>query len=240
MKSILTSALIIFVFFSFTGCRLFEDSPELQEKKQALEMKKLQVAQEKELAALEMQRSLATIEKEKTLALQKMHNDIKEKELSVNSEKELELIKQKIALQESNNTLNFQMYLFLFLGLVITIVSLFLFYYLKNKRENELIAYNDNLKKYFFMKENEARLKIAEKILDTIAEGDLSTENQQKLVNAFAKETGLPQTASVSLAEETFASQNIAQGPVSDRLDDENDAEIIETVENKKETDDVR
>ena len=226
MKLIFKNILIILILLSFNACQLFEDSPELQEKKQTLALKKLQVAQEKELAGLELQKSLATIEKEKLLALQQMQNDIKEKELNVNGEKELELIKQKISLQESNNTLNFQMYLFVFLGLMITVIAFFIFYFLKKKREDELRAYNDNLKKYFYMKENEARLKIAEKILDTLSEGDLSSENQQKLVNAFTKETSASQTATITFASELDA--------------DENDAEIIETIEHKKDTDEVQ
>ena len=188
MNSVLKINIIIFVLFSFTACQLFEDSPELQEKKQALELKKLEVAQEKELAMLQMQQSLATIEKEKVLELQKMQNALKEKELNTNSEKELELIKQKVSLQESSNTLNLQMYLFVFLAFLLSVIAFFVFYFLKRKREDELLAYNDNLKKYFYMKENETRMKIAEKILDTIAEGDLSPENEKKLINAFASE----------------------------------------------------
>ncbi len=211
MKSILKTILFILVMFSFNACQLFEDSPELQEKKQALEFKKLQVAQEKELAVLEMQRSLAIIEKEKLLELQKMQNDIKEKELSANSEKELELIKQKVALQESNNTLTFQLYLFAFLALVLAVVVFFVFYFLKRKREDELRAYNDNLKKYFYFKENESRMKIAQKILDTIAEGGLSAENEKKLIDAFA----------------------------SEQHDYDNDAEIIDAIEHKKEENEV-
>lgn len=240
MKLIFKSTLYILLLLSFNACQLFEDSPELQEKKQVLELKKLQVAQEKELALLELQKSLATIEKEKMLSLQKMHNDIKEKELSANSEKELELIKQKLALQESNNTLNFQLYLFVFLGLMIIVIAFFIFYYLKKKRENELLAYNDNLKKYFYMKENETRLKIAEKILDTICEGDLSSENQQKLIHAFSNETSVTQTDTVALAAETSASQVAAASFASDENDCENDAEIVETKEHKKETDEVQ
>lgn len=188
MKSILKINIIIFILFSFSACQLFEDSPELQERKQALELKKLEVAQEKELAMLQMQQSLATIEKEKVLELQKMQNALKEKELNTNSEKELELIKQKISLQESSNTLDFQKYLFIFLAFILSVIAFFVFYFLKRKREDELRAYNDNLKKYFYMKENESRMKIAEKILDTIAEGDLSPENEKKLINAFASE----------------------------------------------------
>ncbi len=225
MKLILKTVLTLFMMFSFNACQLFEDSPELQEKKQILELKKIQAAQEKELAALEMQKSLAAIEKEKVLGLQKMQNELKEKELSTNSEKELELIKQKIALQESNNTLSFQLYLFVFLALVIIVIAFFVFYFLKRKREDELRAYNDNLKKYFYMKENTARLKIAEKILDTIAEGDLSSENQQKLINAFAKENS--------------ATQNDTVDSLFEDKEDENDAEIIATIEHKKDDNEV-
>ncbi len=197
--------MLIFIINFFNACQLFEDSPELQQKKQELELKKIQVQQEKELAALEMQKSLATIEKEKALELQKLHNEIKAKELDTNSEKELELIKQKIALQESNNTLDFQMYLFAFLALVLSVITFFVFYFFKRKREDELRAYNDNLKKYFYQKENEARMKIASQILDTVAKGNLSKENEQKLINAFAQE----------------------------QHDYDNDAEIIEAIEHK-------
>jgi len=211
MKFFFKTILIILVLFSFNACRLWEDSPELQEKKQALALKKLQVKQEKELAELQMKTSLATIEKEKILALQKMQNEIKEKELSVKSEKELELIKQKLALQENDNALALQMYLLVLLGLLLSISAFFLFYYLKRKREDELLAYNDNLKKYFYIKENESRLQIAEKILDTIAEGDLSAENEQKLINAFSKESSTVQGNEIALSEDDY----------------DNDAEII-------------
>ena len=224
LMSFLKYIFMILILFFFSACELFEDSLEKQAKKQELELKKLQVQQENTLASLQMQKSLATIDKEKVIELQKMQNDIKEKELSANSEKELELIKQKLALQESNNTLTFQMYLFVFLGLVISVIVFFIFYFLKRKREDELRAYNDNLKKYFYIKENESRMKIAEKILDTIAEGDLSSENEQKLINAFTKETSTEQIPTASFGTEQ---------------DDENDAEIIETIEHKKDKDEV-
>ncbi len=206
--------LLVLILFTLSACQLFEDSKELQEKKQELALKKLQVEQERELAQIQIQKELALIDKEKELALEKMHNELKAKELDANSEKELELIKQKLALQQSNNDLNFQKYLFMFLGLMVVVAAFFIFYYYKRKREDELRAYNDNLKKYFYMKENESRMKIAEKILDTIAEGDLSAENEQKLINAFAKEA-------------TGEADHIAH------IDD--DAQIVEAIEHKKE-----
>jgi len=180
--------LMIIILFSFSACQLLEDSKELQNQKQELALKTLQAQQDKDLATLEMQKSLATIEKEKTLELQKLQNEIKAQELNTNSEAELELIKQKVTLQESNNDLDFQKYLLMFLALLLIVVSGFIFYYFKKKRDNELRAYEDNLKKYFYHKENEARLKIADKILDTLKGGNLSQENEQKLINAFAKD----------------------------------------------------
>jgi len=103
------------------------------------------------------------------------------------------------------------MYMFIFLALVVSVVAFFLFYYLKKRREDELIRYNDNLKKYFYLKENESRVKIAEKILETIAQGELSKDNEQKLVNAFAK----------------------------DQYDYDDDAEIISMVEHKEKNEEI-
>lgn len=211
MNTIFKYLLIFFTLFLFSACQLFEDSEQLQAKKQELALKKLQVQQEKDLASMQMQKSLAVLEKEKALELQQMQNDIKEKELNANSEKELELIKQKVRLQDSNNLLDFQKYLLLFLAILVLVIAAFVFYYMKKKREDELRAYNDNIKKYFYMKENESRMKIAEKILDTIAEGDLSSENEKKLINAFSK----------------------------DQHDYDDDAEIVEVLEHKKEKNEV-
>lgn len=211
MQTVLKNILLVVILLSFNACQLFEDSPELQQKKQELELKKLQAMQDKELAAIEMQKSLATIEKEKTLELQKLQNEIKSIELSANSEKELELIKQKVLLQENANSLNFQLYLFVFLILLISVISFFIFYYFKKKREDELRAYNDNLKKYFQHKENETRMEISKMILSTIAQGDLSKENERKLIQAFA----------------------------SDQHDYDNDAEIIASIEAPKEKDEL-
>lgn len=212
MKTVLRISILL-GFILFSGCQLFEDSPELQQKKQELALKKLLLQQEKESAELELKKTLANIEKEKVLELQKLQNEIKAQELNVNSEKELELIKQKITLQESNNALAFQMYMFIFAAVVVAVIAFFFFYFLKKKREDELRSYNDNLKKYFYFKENESRMKIAEKILDTIKQGDLSKDNEQKLINAFTKENSEFQSDTLRLGKETF--------------DDENDAEII-------------
>lgn len=107
--------------------------------------------------------------------------------------------------------MNFQLYLFVFLILLISVISFFVFYYAKKKREDELRAYNDNLKKYFYHKENETRMEISKMILSTIAQGNLSKENERKLIQAFA----------------------------ADQHDYDNDAEIIASIEAPKEKDEL-
>ena len=44
---------------------------------------------------------------------------------------------------------------------------------------------NDNLQKYFHQKENDARIKIAEKLLDTIASGNLDKSQENQLISAL-------------------------------------------------------
>ncbi|RXK00311.1 hypothetical protein CRU98_03895 [Arcobacter sp. CECT 8986] len=73
-------------------------------------------------------------------------------------------------------------YLILLAGFVLLILGAILFFYLNNKRKDKLRAYEDNMEKYFRSKETEAKLQIANKILDTIAKGDLKPETEAKLI----------------------------------------------------------
>ena len=188
MKLILRNIILFTSVFLLSSCRLFEDSVALQEKKQVLALKKLEAEQQKNIAELESKKSLALIEKEKILAIKKLDNELKEKKLNKDSKTEVELIKQKIALQSSNNNLTFQLYLFAIVALLIVIISGLIFYYFKRRAEDKLRVYEDNLKKYFYQKENETRLKIAQNILKTLKESNLSKENEKKLIDVFLKD----------------------------------------------------
>jgi len=180
--------LMILIMFGFSACELFEDTLAKKEKIELIELKKLEAQQKKEIAVLENKKSLATIEKDKLIELQKLQNEMKTKEMSSNAEARLEAIRQQVILQENNNDLSFKTYLLIFLAFALTVISILVFFYFKRKRENELRAYEDNLKKYFHHKENETKLKIASQILETIKEGNLSQDNEKKLINAFSKE----------------------------------------------------
>ena len=68
---------------------------------------------------------------------------------------------------------------------LIMVFTFVLFIYYNNKRKDKLRVYEDNLNKYFREKENQAKIEIAGKILDTIASGKLSEEQENRLISSL-------------------------------------------------------
>ncbi|SFV75770.1 hypothetical protein MNB_SM-3-1305 [hydrothermal vent metagenome] len=199
--------LIIFAIL-FQGCNLFktQDEIEQQRKEEHLRFeKKLQELKEVELKKIEEQTKiqLALLQSKKELANINKTQELKKAEL------QLELDKQKILLQkeqlkqeyqlklketEKDAVMEEKLYIVLLIALLILTISFFTYYYFKKRREDKLMAYNDNLKKYFHQKENEARLQIAEKILDTINSGHLDKEQENQLIRALSGATTQQET----------------------------------------------
>jgi hypothetical protein len=65
------------------------------------------------------------------------------------------------------------------------LIGLALLWYFDRRRQDKLIAYRDNLQKYFHHKENETRMKIAEKIIDTVEKQGISAEERVKLIEVL-------------------------------------------------------
>ncbi len=66
-------------------------------------------------------------------------------------------------------------------------------YIFRKRREDKLKMHDDELQKEMFIREKELQVKMAEKILDTIASGKLSEEREQHLLETLDKATpGLP------------------------------------------------
>jgi len=156
-----------------------EKSSEIARLKLEGELKKEQLANEKET-------TLAEIEKRKAIEMLALNTELQKEQLAKEKATELEVIRQQTALIEAEKSLELKKYIFALAALLLLIIAFFIYYYLKRKREDKLIAYNDNLKKYFYFKENETRTRIAEKVLDTIAEGKLSKEDQVNLIKAIS------------------------------------------------------
>ena len=170
--------LAIWLFFS--GCNLFQTQAEkaqkIQQEKIAFE-KKVRETKEIQLAMLESKKELAKIQK-----------DIEIEKIRSNSK----LDKQKILLEQEKSKVLFDQelkrYMMLIFGLVVLVGLFLIYYYFKKRHDDKLTAYNDNLKKYFYHKENEARVKIAQELLKTISSGKLDKNQENQLISAFKGE----------------------------------------------------
>ncbi|BAF70771.1 hypothetical protein [Nitratiruptor sp. SB155-2] len=207
---------LLLIVLLFSGCmertqKLEQKKDELLERKARIEAR-LQKAREeadkqKELALTKMQQEIeklalqrskneaqkeveiAKIKAKQALELQKIEQTYKLKELELKKQKELlELQNQKIIAQKELE-LKKQFLLFSLIALVIILVVVLIVLYFYKKRKDKLIAYHDNLEKYFRLKENEAKVAIANKIIDTIAEGKLTPEQEQRLLGVLKGET---------------------------------------------------
>jgi hypothetical protein len=198
MKKIL---LILLIGLIFSGCdidlfgtkeiaKLQKQNQELlreiktkkEQKEYALSQQKLSKETELEKAKIKAKTEL---EKEKL----KAEAELKKAELERLKQKELELIKQKTILQESKRRAELIKYGFWILAMIIIILAFFIYTYFKRRREDKLIAYNDNLKKYFIFKEQQMKMELAQNILTTIKEGTLSKEDEQKLISVLTNKT---------------------------------------------------
>ncbi len=167
----------------FSGCDsdLFntEEVAKLKQENSKLQQELTQKQKAQQLS-LERERlsSQTELEKEKL----KSQTELEKLRLQKQHEKELERIRQQTLLQQQKQQEQLYIYIFILLGILLLGALFFLYLYLKRKREDKLQAYNDNLKKYFLLKEHEMKLKMADKILETLKESNLSKEDQKKLI----------------------------------------------------------
>ncbi len=180
IKNIL--AVLAFLFFSGCDADLFNTKKvdTLEKEKQELQTK-LKTKQQQIQAELEKEKlsTQAALEKEKL----KTQAEIEKARIEKEKQQELEKIRQQSIIEQEKSKNELIRYGFMLLALLMIIAAFFIYLYFKRKREDKLRAYEDNLKKYFLFKENEMKLKLAEKILDTVKEGELSKEDQKKLIS---------------------------------------------------------
>ena len=169
LKGWIAAALLL---IGISGCDLFSTQ------QSAPEDRNLSAAA---AATMEAKTELAQIEKTKQLELKKMENETRR----IDKERELELFKEKARLEAMQSKEVTERFWLFFAAIGLLSLTLAILYLLYTYRKNKLKAYEDNLAKYFAQKENEARVHIAEKILETMAEGGLSPEQKSQLINAF-------------------------------------------------------
>jgi len=228
-----------FIYFTlllvlFSGCDLIQSDAEKEQKRieqkkifetkvsetKEVQLRKLDLETQKELAILNSQKELAEIEKAKEIEKIRIEAELQKQKVLLEQQKIQAAFDQKLREQEQRDSLELKRYLILSMTILLALLLYFGFFYFKKKREDKLRAYNDNLEKYMKAKENEARVKIAEKMLDAISSGHLDKQQESQLIGAFTGE----------------ATGSYQQQLESTKDNDDTDAEIIDVTEDKSDS----
>ena len=218
--------LLISLFFS--ACNIGQSKEELQAKQlqeqqafeakiaqsKEIQLKKIEAQTQQQLAKIEQQKELAKMEKEQLLEKLKLQMELEKEKVTLQEKKERALLDKKMAEMEHADSMEIKRYLLLILFLMLIIISFFTYHYFKKRHEDKLRAYHDNLDKYFHQQENMTKMRIAEKIIDTVASGQLDKEQESELIRALNATNPPSKTPPL--------------------LEDKDDAETVELIEEKK------
>ena len=168
---------IIFITIFFTGCEI--DSI-FKPSKQEIAL------QEKELDA-KIEQNRETLKVKKDIELAKINSQLEKDKLQTqNKEKENSY---KLQLQENESSLTLQKYIIFLIALIVVVTAIALYIYFNNRRKDKLKTYEDNLDKYFKSKENQTKVQIANKIIETIATGQLNPDQENRLISNISGDT---------------------------------------------------
>ncbi len=190
----------LFLLLFFTACNFTESKEELAakqlEQKKAFEakiadtkevqLKKIDAQKEQELAKINAQTTLAKMEKAQLLEKIKLEAAAQKEKMLLAQAKEKEAFEAKLRDLERQDAMELKRYLLLILFFVLVIATYFIYIYFKRRHDDKLRAYQDNLDKYFHQQENMTKMRIAEKIIDTVASGKLEKEQESALIQALS------------------------------------------------------
>ncbi len=199
--------LILFLIpLFFSACNIGESKKDLEAKiaeSKEIQIKKIEVKNQQELAKIEQQKELAKMEKEQLLQKLRLEMDLEKEKIELQEKKERALLEKKLAQQDRADSMEIKRYLLIILTLTIIIITFFLYLYFKKRHEDKLRAYHDNLEKYFHQQENMTKMRIAEKIIDTVASGNLDKEQELELIRALGSQNNSSlQDDTIELIEE--------------------------------------
>jgi len=181
---ILLSLALVFNACNFTESKEEIAAKKLEQKKafeekiadtKEVQLKRIDAQKEQELAKINAQTTLATLEKKQLL-----------EKIKLKAQTDKEAFKAKLREFQRQDSMEVKRYLLLILFFVLIIASFFMYRYFKQRHEDKLKAYQDNLDKYFHQQENMTKMRIAEKIIDTVASGKLAREQECELINALS------------------------------------------------------
>ena len=190
--------ILIFALF-FNACNLLDSKEDkaakIAQEKAAFEqkvidskevqLKKIDAQTQKDLASIQTQKELAQIQKDQMIEKIRLESELNKQKLKLEQERAKTILDAKMQEIEQSNSMETTRYLLLILFLILIIISFFIYYYFKKRHEDKLRAYQDNLDKYFHQQENATKMRIAEKIIDTVASGKLDKAQETELIRAL-------------------------------------------------------
>ncbi len=230
LRSALVGLSVLSLLLGATAC---EEKPKESPSTQSAAY--TQVAPTASRQALATQEKIVQVEAQKSIELQKINAQTRLKELELQQARELALLKEKERLLRIEHEQAKERYLIFAAIAFMILVGLALLWYFDRRRQDKLIAYKDNLQKYFLFKENETRMKIADKIIDTVSKQEISAEEKAKLIDVLQSPVaeGKPR-----LPEEIRIEEKPTQKET--KLDDSQEEETVIEVEEELEAPDEK
>ena len=195
MKQLLKLLVLIATLYMIAGCGddnrqspyMMGDKPADEKRIFTVPAKKKETAVTIATIEAETQKEIAKINKERDVEIQQMEQNTKLAELKTQNEMAIKEHNLSTFVQESEFAFKNSTLVVIALG-SITLLALVL-YIFRKRREDKLKMHEDELQKEMYIREKELQVKMAEKILDTIASGKLSEEREQHLLEALDKTT---------------------------------------------------
>ncbi len=195
MKQSINLLLLIVTLFFIAGCGndnrqnpyMMGEKPADQKRVYTVPYKQKDSAVTIAAIEAETQKEIAKINKERDVELQKMEQNTKLAELKTQNEMAVKEHNLSSFVKESEFAFKNSTLIVIALAMI-SLLALTL-YIFRKRREDKLKMHEDELQKEMYIREKELQVKMAEKILDTIASGKLSEEREQHLLESLDKTT---------------------------------------------------
>jgi len=138
----------------------------------------------------ETQKEIAKINKDRDLELKKIEEETKL--LKIKSANEMAIKEHNLSTFVQTSEYSYKNSTLFILSFAIIIFASLALYFFKKYRKDKIKMHEEELQKEVYLREKELQVKMAEKILDTIASGKLSDEKEKHLLEALDKTTTTP------------------------------------------------
>lgn len=133
------------------------------------------------------QKEIALVNKERDIKIQELKSDTEVTTAGINKEVAIEEVKtRQIAIEKESEHSN---YVLILTVIALVLLFMFLFHYTGKNRKERLKKHEDDLMFKLRSQEQEVKMKMAEKMLDSLASGKLSEAQETRLLETLEHTT---------------------------------------------------